>query len=123
MVLLQSSGYEQWGRPVGMDNQAAGCGPFNNARPVRKFTVSVRVTNNTATRILNSEWYMRFDKGDGSEGFTCFYGYTGGQFFPDIPENSARDVTFAVFVEQNEYVARGYVTTKNQGNSNTLTFK
>ncbi len=123
MVTLQNSGYEQWGRPVGMDNPAAGCGGFRDGSVVSKFNLSVRVTNNRGAPIKASDWYMVMLKPDGSDAYTCFYGYTGGQAFPDIPANSARDVTFAGFVERGETVAVAFVITRDGGRSNLLTFK
>jgi hypothetical protein len=51
VVTLQNSGYEQWGRPVGMDNPAAGCGGFRDGSVVSKFNLSVRVTNNRGAPI------------------------------------------------------------------------
>lgn len=122
-ITLQNSGYEQWGRPYGMDHKNGGCGGFDNSRPVRKFNVSARVTNLTDHAIPATQWYMIMVKADRSEAYVCFYGYVGGQAFPDIPANSARDVTFAGFVELNEAVVNAVVITEFDGYSNVLTFK
>ena len=123
MATLQNSGYEQWGRPLGMDNPAAGCGGFRDGSVVRKFNISVRVTNNSDSPIKADDWYLMIRKANGAVAYTCFYGYSGGQVFPDIPANSMRDVTFAAFIETNESISQAYVITRDGRISNVLTFK
>lgn len=119
LITKQSSGYEQWGRPAGMSNPNAGCGGFNNAQPVRKFNISVRVTNNTSATVQPLAIKPIAIKGDGSKAYVCFYGHSG--VVNALAPGQSIDITYAAFVELNEYVSSFYV--ENEGvKSNTLTF-
>jgi len=122
VITLQSSGYETWGRPAGMDDKAKGCGSFNDARPVSKFNLSMRVTNTTSKDISANDWYAYMLKGDGKQAYVCYYGYTGGSAFPSIPAGQSRDVTFVAFIERGEFIRSAYVRAANAGSSNILGF-
>ncbi len=112
-VAVQSTGYENWGRPAGMDNPAAGCGSFDDARPVRKYNVSIGIINNTNRPM--TDWYARVFKSNGKEAYVCYYGYENG--FPTIAPGQTVNVTFAAFIEGNESVARMFVEDKAVGRS------
>ncbi len=96
-MVVNVRGYEQWGRPNG------GCSSFSNGSPVRKFNVDITVTNRSTQTVVN--WYPTFLNNLGAAAVTCYYGYSGGPSFPTIPVGQSRNVTFAAFVEQNQYVA------------------
>lgn len=119
--MVQKSGYESWGRPAGMDKHGAGCST-DDSRQVSKFNVSLRIQNNTPNSIGARDWYAFMVKKGGSEAYVCFYGYAGGQVFPDIPAGQPRDVTFAGFVEVGEQVGAVVVETRDGVRSNTITF-
>lgn len=89
-------GYEQWGRPV------FGCAAFDNGNPVRKFNVEVIVTNNSAQDIEDWE-FVSYNNTGGQAIITCYYFY--GAILPIHPGES-KSVTFAAFVERDQYVSR-----------------
>jgi hypothetical protein len=97
-VMIQGAGYERWGRPVAKES----CGDFNDNDPMQKFTVSMRVTNHSNASL--DKWYATFYVGTSPAYRTCYYGYNGGQEFPNIPAGESRDVTFAGFVENGQSV-------------------
>ena len=89
-------GYEQWGRPV------FGCAAFDNGNPVRKFNVEVIVTNNSAQDIEDWE-FVSYNNTGGQAIITCYYFY--GAILPIHPGES-KSVTFAAFLERDQYVSR-----------------
>lgn len=96
-VEIQGAGYEKWGKPT---NQSF-CGDFDDNQPVLKFTVPMRVKNNSSKTL--SDWYATFYLANGSKAFrTCYYGYASGASFPAIPPGGWVDVTFAAFVEMQD---------------------
>jgi hypothetical protein len=109
-VLIQAVGYEKWGRPMSKQY----CGDFNDADPIRKFNVSMRVTNHTSDILV--EWYAAFFVGMAPAYRTCYYGYSEGPSFPSMPPGESRDVTFAAFVENDQAVTSVIV-----GGQGTLT--
>ena len=117
-VTIQKYGYEKWGRPAGMDNPGAGCGNFNDGRPVRKFTASLLITNNSSQDM--TEWYAKVYLPDGRRAYTCYYGYGGG--FPAIPAGKSTELTFTSFMELNESVAFAIISDDNVGSSSRLIF-
>ena len=104
-----------------MDKHGAGC-DSDDSQQVNKFNVSMRIQNNTPNSIGARDWYAFMTKKGGSEAFVCFYGYTGGQAFPDIPAGQARDVTFAGFVELSEQIGAVVVETRDGTRSNVIAF-
>jgi hypothetical protein len=118
-IVIQSSGYENWGRPAGMDNPNAGCSSFDDSRPVRKFNASLGITNNTARPMSN--WYARVFKANGKEAYVCYYGYENG--FPTIAPGQTVNMTFAAFVEGGESVARLWIEDATAGRSSVLTIR
>lgn len=115
-VSLQNSGYEQWGRPAGMDNTKAGCDSFDDSRPVRKFNVSLAVTNNTNSDMV--DWTARLFKSNGREAYVCYNGYDKG--LPKIVPGQTVNVTFSAFMEVNESPARLWIQDKTIGRSGVL---
>ena len=118
LLVQQSTGYEQWGRPAGMSG-SGGCGAFNNGSPVRKFNVSVRITNNTSLSLQPLAILPRATKGDGSKAYVCYYGHSG--VVNALAPGQSVDITFAAFVELNEFVKSFYVESEG-AKSNTLGF-
>ena len=94
---LNVRGYEKWGRPQG------NCQNFNNGDPIRKFNIDITLTNHSSQTVVN--WYPAFVSSSGSLAVTCYYGYSGGPSFPSVPVGQSRNVTFAAFVDNNQYVA------------------
>ncbi|MCW1969593.1 MAG: hypothetical protein KIH69_015895 [Anaerolineae bacterium] len=119
-IMLQKQGYEQWGRPIGMATGSGGCSKFNDGAPVRKFNISMRITNNTNQVLLPYALLPKATKGDGSPAFSCFYGHIG--VVTDLAPGQSVDVTYAVFIEQSEFVKSIYLETTHGIRSNTLTF-
>lgn len=117
-VTVQNSGYEQWGRPAGMDNPQAGCNDFDNSRPVSKFNVSVQVKNNAKKDMAS--WGMSVIKNDGKEAFVCYYIQDSG--FPTIAPGQFANVTFAAFMEKGETAARVIVIDDVVGQSAPINF-
>lgn len=117
-LTLQSSGYEKWGRPAGMDNPGAGCGPFNDSRPVTKFTASVNVANNGGKPLEN--WYLFVFKNSGAEAYVCYY--ISGHGFPKVEPGQSANITFAAFMEPGETAARLVVVDEEAGQSNAVSF-
>lgn len=104
-----------------MDDPSKNCGPFNDARPVRKFNFSIRVHNLTNQPMKPEDWYGFAVKRGGADAYVCYYGYHGTmQPFPEIPAGDMRDVTFAAFVEQNEAIDYIVVLHRTLGRSNVI---
>ena len=96
-MTLNIRGYEKWGAPVG------GCASFDNAHPIKKFNIDITVTNKTSKVVV--DWYPTFLSNSGTKARTCYYPYGPSSGFPSIPIGDSRNVTFAAFVENNEYVS------------------
>jgi len=96
-VQILGAGYEKWGKPT----NPSFCGAFDDNQPVLKFTVPMRVTNNSAQTL--SDWYATFYLANGNKVLrTCYYGYGAGAAFPTIQPGGSVDVTFAAFVEMQD---------------------
>lgn len=117
-VTVQNSGYENWGRPVGMDNPQAGCNDFDNSRPVTKFNVSVQVKNNSQKDM--SSWGMSVIKNDGTEAYVCYYIQDGG--FPTVAPGKFANVTFSAFMERGQTATRIVVIDDVVGQSAPINF-
>lgn len=116
LVTLQNTGYEQWGRPVGMDNSKAGCSEFDNSRPVSKYNVSLQVKNNAKQDM--TDWYATVLKNNGNGAFVCYYIQEGG--LPNVPAGGLVNVTFAAFMEPGEKAAKLIVHDKSVGRSKEI---
>lgn len=68
---------------------------------------------------LMQDWYAFFFTPDGQEAYTCYQGY---DTFPAIPAGNSRNVTFSVYVEQDQVVDYGVVVDSELGESNVLEF-
>jgi hypothetical protein len=122
VIKAYSYGYETHGRPAGMDTQGAGCGMFDDGRPVRSFQVRLNIQNNTGKPMKPEDYYAFAVKPDGKAAFTCFY-RTASTGLPEIPAGDSRDITVQAFIEQNESIQYVIVETRDQGLSNRLTIK
>ncbi len=75
---------------------------FDNRSAVRKFNVEVIVTNNSAQNI--DDWdFVFYNNTGGPVIITCYYFY--GAILPIHP-GEARSVTFAAFLENDQYVGQ-----------------
>ena len=99
---LTNPHYERWGRPT----DTAGCWNYNNASPVRRFTMELVVKNNTAATISN--WVgPEFSANTGAGLSSCAYGYGGNaSALPPIAAGAANTVTFFTFTEEGTWVSR-----------------
>jgi S1-C subfamily serine protease len=116
-VAIQKYDYSQWGRPEGMDDPNKSCGNFNNGRPVKKLTASLRVENKSGQAM--NDWWGYFYKANGQAAYTC---YQGDSVFPSVPAGKGLDMTFVVYIEPNETVSYGMVVDEIVGTSNRLSF-
>lgn len=114
-----SFGYEQHGRPAGMDTPGAGCRMFDDSKPVRSFQIRLNIRNNSNQPMKQGEYYAFAVKPDNKDAYTCYYATSAGGL-PEIPPNDSRDITFQAFVEANEAVAYVIVEDKNLGLSNRI---
>jgi hypothetical protein len=105
-------GSEQHGRPQGMDTPEAGCGGFDDSRPVKSVQAALKIENKSNKPL--EKWYAFFVKSDGKAAYTCFY------TLPVVPPNDVRDVTFQAFVELNETVEYIIVIDDVVGKSNRI---
>ena len=119
VIKSYSFGYEQHGRPAGMDNPEAGCGMFDDSHPVRSFQIRLNVRNNGKQAMKPNEYYAFAVKPNGKAAYTCYY-ITSAGGLPEIPPNDSRDITFQAFVEANEAVAYVVVEDKKLGQSNRI---
>lgn len=115
---VKSQGYERWGRPAGMDDPAAGCGAFNDARPTNKFNVAAHVTNNTSQTLMR--WYLKVNLNTGGKAYVCYYAYGDG--LPNLKPGESADVMFAAFMELNERAMSAVVIDDDLGKSNEVAF-
>lgn len=119
-IRVQKLGYDRFGRPAGLDDPNAGCGPFNDSRAMLRLEVSLEVTNLTSAGVPNNEYWVRFFKTDGSEAFSCVWTYRQTRDIPDIQPNVPTNLTFMGFVELNERIGYIQFDTKNNGKSNRV---
>jgi len=118
LVTIQKYDYSKWGRPAEMDDPNKPCGNFDNSRPVKKLTASLRVENHSDQAM--TDWYASFYKPDGTAALTCYQGYDSG--FPDIAPGKAVDITFSAYIEPNETISYGVVDDAQVGKSARLKF-
>jgi hypothetical protein len=121
VVTAYSSGYEQHGRPAGMDNPDAGCSMFDDSRPVRSFQIRLNVRNNSTKPMKHYVGVAL--KANGKAAYTCYYrtGRNGG--LAEVPPGDSRDMTIQAFVEPGENIASVIVFDEVVGESNRLTVK
>ena len=118
LATIQKYDYAQWGRPAGMDDPAKGCGSFNDGRPVRKLTASLKIQNKSSKDM--TQWFLLVYLPSGARAYTCYYGYSGR--FPSIPVGQSVEVTFTSFMEPHETIGYAVIMDVEAGSSNRLTF-
>ena len=115
VVSLYRSGYNQWGRPAGMDDPRKGCQGFDDGRPVWQFQAVMKVTNNTKTPM--KRWLPLAIKRDGKIAYGCALAYDKA---PVIAPGTSIDITFEYYIEKNDAIASVLVFDLDQGRSNRL---
>ena len=106
-VEIQKVGYENWGRPLVMDNPKANCEHTDDKQAVLKLGISLAVHNTgdktwpTGTRSID------FFKTDGTPATWCYYDYLPNKAFPETPPGGAYVFSYLVFVNRDERVGYG----------------
>lgn len=94
-VSVGSQAYEQWGRPTAAD----GCnGPYNDLTPIKRFTLDVFLTNNSAAAVP-ANWAPTFITGKGELAVSCIWNSVAVQPGQTQPNR------FATHIELDDWVA------------------
>ena len=94
---LVSSRYEFAGRPK------QGCGEFDTKDPVRKFTFTLNITNNTDATLAYKQWGMTALAGNQRAIRLCSF-YTTNAAIPDLASRQTQQMTFTAFVERSQQI-------------------
>lgn len=115
VVSLYRSGYNRWGRPIGMDNPRAGCDSYDDGRPVLQFQAVMKVENKGKTPM--KRWAPFAYTRSGKLAFGCYLGYDRA---PVIQPGQSADVTAEYFIEPGDAIAYISVLDLDNGRSNKL---
>jgi hypothetical protein len=96
-VSLAAARYETSGRP----RQA--CSNFDANDPVRKFTFTLRIQQNTGKDLAANDWGVAAFVGDARVQQVCYF-KTEGPTPPALPNGAQRQVTLSAFVGQGQNV-------------------
>ena len=106
---LASAHYETAGRP------AQSCSAFNADQPIRKFTFTLRVTNNTGIDLDARRWGAAAYVGAAPAEQLCYF-KTEGPTLPTLLHGQTQQVTLAAFVEPGQDISQ-IVIGDNEGNA------
>jgi hypothetical protein len=112
---LVSARYDLSGRPL------QNCGAFDPQDPVRKFTFTLLITNETGAALDRTQWGAAALAGS-RRAFQLCYFKTEGPALPDLPVGQTRRVTLSAFVEPNQNVT-AILIGDHTGNTSRLCIK